>query len=253
MSDTGNNLSTLLTPCLRCGYQIKCVVSEQCSECGYIYQKRDEITSQRRCDLVKNRKSLTRTSLFGWLAVWIFYSVSGMVAVWIVDSSDALVFSLTIASVLAMLIGGSLLLGWIASRFAPEHQRTILWITWLKTLPIIHLPWLSIAGFTAAGTLISVAASILMDDPVDSYEADKQGILVMGIILVSFVVWTIGMFILCFLLGARIRELSDDYQLHRCQPGLGMTWILSYVTWIGACLIGFMGGFLGSGVIASFH
>jgi|GEM_PF-4134512 len=252
MSISGTESNSQLSPCFRCGYQIRCIALEQCSECGYIYQNQDVITTQRRQGTIQNRKSLTRASLIGWFAIWIFYSVAGMGTVWIVHASDPLVFSLTIAAVLGGLIGGSLLSGWIASRFAPEHQRTLLWITWLKTLPIIHMPWLSIAGFTGVGTLLSVILSFLMKTPTDSYGTDMQSLFVMGFILVSFGIWTIGMVALIFLMCARIRELSNDYQLYKCQPGLGMIWALAFLTWITACLAGFLGGFLGAGVIASF-
>jgi MFS family permease len=237
-----------LDGCFRCGYLIACRDGVVCSECGHQYVPSDVVVVRRRSDLLKDAKRRVLGSMAGWFGVWVFYVVGGLGAMWVVEPYMPWEVVFFMVGSLSALIWGSLGLGWVGSRFAPEHHRRVVWLVWLRTLPLVHLSWLSIAGFSLFGALLAVLVRFV---GTGGHGRGGAEIVMTGYVLIAFIVWLIGSVMLIAVWGGKLSGLFREYRVERSQPGVGMVWCVALVSWILGCVMGFLGGVLGTGVIST--
>lgn len=240
-----------LQPCYRCGYLIVCDQGVQCSECGLVFGTNDVEVARKRLVAVGEASKRVRIWMIRWLCIWIVYMSGGLGALWFVDSQMPWSFVYFMVGTLTALIWGSIGLGWAVSRFAPEHQKQLIWLGWLETLPIVHLSWLSIAGFTTLGTVVSGVLYLLGVREADDLFFNLPGAVIFGYVLIALAVWAIGSFVVLFAWPAKLIEYFEEHEVVKSQPGVGLMWALGLATYLAACAVGFMGGVLGAGFIVN--
>jgi len=184
-----------------------------------------------------------------WSCIWVVFLVVGLGAMWILDSQMPWDFVYFMVGTLSALIWGSIGLGWVVSRFAPEHQRRLLWLGWLEALPVVHLSWLSIAGFAGLESVLAGVLYFLGVSVGGGKYLDIAEMVITGSVIIAFVVWTLGSLALLFAWPAKLSEYLLEHEVVKCQPGEGMMWFLGVVTYLAACAVGFMGGVLWTGFI----
>jgi hypothetical protein len=198
----------------------------------------------KRDGLVEAWRTRDRLVMVMWGGIGVLYSLAGMYLLQQYSYGTSFFDGIEIPITLGIVIGSSLGFGWLACRFAPEHQRRLLWICWLKVLPIVHLSWLSIGGFTAVGGVLAFIGRMIGG-------ADSGGLgLLLGLyIALSFAIWLIGSFALVAVWSAKLKELLEANLVVQSQPGVGMLWVVGIVLWVVGGGVGFMGGFLGTDLI----
>jgi len=240
----GGHQERTLRECYRCGYQIPCRRGVVCSECGLKYLDHDVEMLVERDRLVEGCRSRTQIYLAGWVVIWVVYSLAGMYLHRQFSYGASFFDGIEIPITLGIVIGSSLGFGWFACRFAPEHQRRLLWICWLRVLPIVHLSWLSIAGFTGTGVAFAILGRL-----VGGADSGGLGLLLGFYIAISFAIWLIGSFVLVAIWSAKLKELLEANLVVQSQPGVGMLWMVGIVLWVVGGGVGFAGGFLGTALI----
>ncbi len=155
----------------------------------------------------------------GWLCVVIVYSMGAMAAggeVWLLPWT---------AAVLGVGLLGSFFVGQGFVLLLPRHDRRYASWVWLRSLPILHGPWLVIGGFTAFGAAVAGVARVLLDPAV-------AGTALWGIGLCAFFVWLVLLPVWVFAWAASTRAAAARLGVGGRAAGNGRAgWRVGTLVW----------------------
>ena len=251
MGNVADTDDGVLQPCNRCGYLIVCVDCVQCSECGYLYDASDEEVAQRRRESLAGADARVRKSMFRWVLIWLVYLAGGLGAMWGIESRMPWDIGIVLVTVLSALIWGSIGLGWMVSRLAPAFQRRLLWLGWLEALPLMHMSWLSIAGFTVIGWVIATVVGLFAEPDLSGKGISGMNLVLVGYVGFAFLVWGLGSIVMLFSWPVKMSQYLAEREVVGFQPGIGGMWLAGVFVYLMACIVGFLGGYLGAGFIMS--
>lgn len=224
----------MLVPCHRCGYEVPPVLESRCPECGGVW---DAFCQQRQSNLDELPAQLGPV-LWGHAVVW--------ASLVLITALGAFVASgMSVGAMLGVGVGlgggvaASGAMGLLAARSVPGHQRRAIQHAWLACLHRLHLPWLSIAGFTTLGVVLAL--------PVRLLGQHALGNLMFLVILLEFFAW-LG--VCLYALGSwerRFRARLDSMTLVIPSGGYNMVRACALAVWVGSGVVGLVGGMLGAG------
>lgn len=241
----------VLQPCNRCGYLIVCNKGVQCSECGHLYDADDEAVARRRQESLAGADVRVRKTMVRWVLIWMVYLVGGLGAMWGIESRMPWEIGIVLVTVLSALIWGSIGLGWMVSRLAPVFQRRLLWLGWLEALPLMHMSWLSIAGFTVIGSVIAAGVGLFAEPDSSGEGISGMNLVLVGYVGFAFLVWGLGSMVMLFAWPVKMSQYLAEREVVGFQPGIGGMWLAGVFVYLMACIVGFLGGYLGAGFIMS--
>jgi hypothetical protein len=152
MSDlAGPASSTLPTSCLHCGYEIGRIGTAVCPECGCRLLEGQGLIAQRRDVLREEYPSVMRRHVLSFIGVALACSIGFGVVTMSLDAG------LSVAMVLGVVLGVSMIFGFIVSLPAAPHERFVVRIAWMRALWWMHGPWLIIVP---AGVIALCVAGI---------------------------------------------------------------------------------------------
>ncbi len=240
-----------LQPCNRCGYLIVCDKGVQCSECGHVYGTNDVLVAQRRRESVAGADERVKKAMVRWVLIWIVYLVGGLGAMWGIEARMPWEIGIVLVTVLSALIWGSIGLGWIVSRLAPVFQRRLLWLGWLEALPLMHMSWLSISGFTIIGSVLAMGVRLFSGSDWNDHGVVGASVVLVVYVLFAFIVWGLGSIAMLFAWPVKLSEYLSEHEVIKFQPGIGGMWLTGLLVYFMACIVGFLGGYLGASFIMS--
>ena len=169
------------------------------------------------------------------------YSVVSLIGSGVNGRGVSLSHGAVSASVLGILIWGSLGLGACLAGFAQVQNRKLIWLCWLKVLPLLHAPWLCSLAFGSLGIFIVFGWNHLVGDHWSLLE---------GLLLLYGLVWLLvlgfGSFVMIWVWSSKMGNELDGFGIAHSKG----RWVSALCVWVGACALGVVGSFYAAGIIA---
>lgn len=125
---------------------------------------------------------------------------------------------------------------WIC-KLGPQHQFRLTASTWVRCLPWLHLPWLSIAAFTLVGSFLAIFVRLL--------PRDGENIL-FAVVLIELILWAIVCLVGLITWFIKYGECRTKLSVVNGSTVRWLHSMFAILIWVGSVGVGFFGGILGA-------
>jgi hypothetical protein len=221
--------------CPRCLYALGGQVDPICPECGTKLTPDDVKQFHAARAFEAKLPRLVGTRLAFGIAISITYSLGALAMCFFTTPRDQLPFAGIMGFLAPFLaVNGSIVTGYLWSRFAHPRDRRLSFAIWLKWLPWLHGPWL--VAPIVAGTLLTTALF-------SKQEPDAMLALMLALLAIP---WLVGTIVNLIRVMKRERQEMRDTGAAKRLPMFTLVLITLFITG-GAMLTGMVAAIYSGG------
>ena len=216
--------------CPACGYDLSALASRRCPECGLDVINLNLVEHEARQALLARAGAFFTRQAAWWGGVLVVYSGAAGVFGRSIGVGAMALLTLGIAAL------GSIALGGVPSQAAPDWERQLVRMVWVRRVWLLHAPWLSIAF----GACVALFAGVMESRS----GGGGLGVLMVGVL--GLPIWALGTLIAFGIWGYRWTQDLRDIGV-RSRRVMWLGWAMASAVIVGAAGVGFVGGLLIAG------
>ncbi len=224
-----------LIECYECGYLIEDRFSQLCPECGTDWPERARVAKALRASIESAFVMQMKKAVVFWIGVVLLYAAGAEIA----GNEYSGVFAFYAIFSIGILVGASLLLGLVICDFGPAEDRVVNVSMWIRFMPVLHAPWLMIAPITMFGSAVSLVLGRT------GLSESKTMDIMMVVVYVVVLHWIGASLVLAIRWGKLYMRERERLCMYSTRRAYQMHSLLGALIWIGAFVLGAIGGVLG--------